>query len=216
MAIGDTAGNTYGGRGHLECVRATLKDGYAGNAKTGVEMESRLLFKFPNLGEMMTLGSYDAMIYALRGRVDKWSGRKLSEEVDIRCKDAYGNAGTGHGGGRDGGEAPGAVTGGGGSLSRRIGTSLIREGLCIEFYLLINSHVLRINHVKKVYARAIISTIKGVGAKCRWQQVEEEHLSQLGGSGTIRVSNLIFHPTSTIVLYKKRVPWQERHLFHFG
>ena len=58
------------------------------------------------------------------------------------------------------------------------------------------------NHVKKVYARAIISTIKGVGAKCRWQQVEEEHLSQLGGSGTIRVSKLIFHPSSTILFYK--------------
>ena len=87
VTIGDTAGNTYGGRGHLECVRATLKDGYAGNAKTGVEMESRLLFKFPNLGEMMTLGSYDAMIYALRGRVDQWSGCKISEDVGIRCND---------------------------------------------------------------------------------------------------------------------------------
>ena len=77
--------------------------------------------------------------------------------------------------------------------------------MCIEFYLLINSHVLRINHVKKVYARAIVSTIKGVGVKCRWQQVEEEHLSQLGGSGTIRVSNLIFHPTSTTVLFYKYI-----------
>ena len=98
---------------------------------------------------MITLVSDNAMIYALRGRVDKWSGRKLSEEVDIRCKDAYGNAGTGHGGGRDGGEARGAVTGGGGSLSRRIGTSLIREGLCIAFYLLINSHVLRMQPCEK-------------------------------------------------------------------
>ena len=48
-----------------------------------------------------------------------------------------------------GGEAPGAVTGGGGSLSRRIGTSLIREGLCIAFYLLINSHVLRMQPCEK-------------------------------------------------------------------
>ena len=89
-----------------------LKDGYAGNANNGVEMKSRLVFKFLNLGEMMTLGSYDAMIYALRGRVDQWSGCKLSEEVGIRCKDTYGTAGTGHGGGRDGGETPGAVKGG--------------------------------------------------------------------------------------------------------
>ena len=65
-----------------------LKDRYAGNANNGVEMKSRLVFKFPNLGEMMTLGSYDAMIYALRGRVDQWSVRKLSEEVGLRRRDA--------------------------------------------------------------------------------------------------------------------------------
>ena len=88
MAIGNTAGDTASGRSHLEYLRATLKDGYAGNAKTGVEMESRLLFKFPNLGEMMTLGSDNAMIYALKGRVDQWSVRKLSEEVGLRRRDA--------------------------------------------------------------------------------------------------------------------------------
>ena len=88
MEIGDTAGNTDGGRGYLECVHATVKDGYAGNAKTGVEMEKRLIFKFPNLGEMITLVSDNAMIYALRGRVDQWSVRKLSDEVGLRRRDA--------------------------------------------------------------------------------------------------------------------------------
>ena len=110
MAIGNTAGDTASGRSHLEYLRATLKDGYAGNAKTGIKMESRLLpFKFPNLGEMMTLGSDHAMIYILRlrGRVDQWSSRKLCEDVGLLRKDAYSNAGTGLGGGRDGGEAPG-------------------------------------------------------------------------------------------------------------
>ena len=79
--------------------------------------------------------------------------------------------GTGPGGGRERmrGEAPGAVTGGGGSLSRRIGTSPIREGLCIAFYLYINSSILQMQPCEKVYARAICSTIMGVGAKCRWQ-----------------------------------------------
>ena len=110
MAIDNIAGDTAGGRSRLEYVRATLKDGYAGNAKTGIKMELRpLTFKFPNLGEMMTLRSDHAMIYTLilRGRVNQWSGHKLSEKVGLPRKDAYGDTGTGRGGGRDQGEAPG-------------------------------------------------------------------------------------------------------------
>ena len=150
-----------------------LKDGYAGNANNGVEMKSRLVFKFPNLGEMMTLGSDDSMIYTLRGRMNQGSGRKLSDEVDLRHKDAYDSTGTSCGGRRDGGEAPGAVTGGGRRLSRRIETSPIRKGLCIVFYIIINSHILQMQPCEKKYAQVICSTIKGVGAKCRWQQAEE-------------------------------------------
>ena len=69
-------------------------------------MEKRLIFKFPNLGEMITLVSDNAMIYALRGRVDQWSVCKLSEEVGLRRKDAYGSAGNGRDGGQCRREAP--------------------------------------------------------------------------------------------------------------
>ena len=89
VAIGDTAGNTDGGRGHLEYVRATLKDGYTDNENNGVEMESRLLFKFPNLGEMITLVSDNAMIYALRGRGEqerRRGGREGGREQGKRVK----------------------------------------------------------------------------------------------------------------------------------
>lgn len=87
-------------------MHATPMHGYAGNVRTGVGIESRLLpFNFLNLRGMMTLGSDNATTYASGGRVKQRPGRKLTEEVGIRCKDDHGNAGTSRGGGWDGEEA---------------------------------------------------------------------------------------------------------------